>query len=178
MTVVSNTGPLISAFQSTSIPLLVSLFGEIHAPPGVVEELSVHGWQEEFDGASQVVLTKLTAPEQQRVETIAAAIARQSRDDTRGPVHHGEAEAIVLAQRPGASYELILLDELAARSVAQSHGLVITGFPGALLTAVEFGFITPDDLKQCLERCRDRGTHYGERFVQSVYDDAQRRWKQ
>jgi predicted nucleic acid-binding protein len=178
MPVVSNTGPLISAFQSDSVPLLVSLFDEIHVPSGVVAELYDHGWAEELKAVSLAVPIPLTAAEQQRVGGIAAEIARQSRDDASSAVHHGEAEAIVLAQRLEAGYDLVLLDELAARSVAHSMGLMITGFPGALLTAVEFGLITPDDLRQRLERCCDQGTHYGERLVQSIYDEARRRWNQ
>ena len=57
-------------------------------------------------------------------------------------------------------------------------GLVITGFPGALLTAVEFALIAPDELRQRLESFRRQGTHYGVEFVQSVYDEARRRWNQ
>ncbi len=178
MPVVSNTGPLISAFQSDSVPLLVSLFDEIHVPSGVVVELNDHGWAEGLDAASRVVPSQLTVAERQRISSIAVEIARQSRDDAPSGAHHGEAEAIVLAQRLEAGYDLVLLDELAARSVAQSMGLIITGFPEALLTAVEFGLITPDDLRQRLECCRDRGTHYGERLVQSVYNEARRRWNQ
>jgi len=160
------------------MPLLVSALEEIHAPPGVVAELSDHGWAEELQATSRVVPTRLTAAEQGRVGSIAVQIAKHSEDDAPSAAHHGEAEAIVLAQRAEAGYDLVLLDELAARSVAQTLGLVITGFPGVLLSAVEFGLITPDDLKQRLERCRRQGTHYAERFIQSVYHEAQSRWSQ
>lgn len=178
MPVVSNTGPLISAFQSGSVPLLVSVFEEIHVPSGVVAELSDHGWTKEFEAALHVVPTPLTAAEQKRVGSIAVRVSEQSKDDAPSAVHHGEAEAIVLAQRPGADYDLVLLDELAARAVAQSLGLAITGFPGALLSAVESGLTTPDDLRQRLQRCRRDGTHYSERLIQSVYRESQRRWSQ
>ena len=158
--------------------LLVSVFEEIHVPSGVVAELNDHGWAEEFQATSDVVPTQLTAAEERRVGNITVQIAKQSKDNALSAVHHGEAEAIVLAQRPEAEYDLVLLDELAARTVAQSLALVMTGFPGALLSAVEFGLITPDDLKQRLERCRRQGTHYGEKFIQSIHHEAQVRWNQ
>lgn len=178
MLVACNTGPLISAFQSQSVPLLLGLFEEIHVPASVVAELQDHGWGDEFASAQQFVCLELTIAEQRRAKRIVAKIAKLSGDGSPAALHHGEADAIVLAQRTKPAYDLLLLDELAARSVAQSLGLVITGFPGVLLLAVEQGQLKPDDVRRRLENCRQQGTHYGIKFIQSVCAEAQSRWRQ
>ena len=178
MLVACNTGPLISAFQSQSVQLLLGLFDEIHVPASVVAELKDHGWEDEFASAQQLVPVEFTPAERRRDRRIATQIAKLSGDGSPAALHHGEADAIVLAQRSKPAYDLLLLDELAARSVAQSLKLVITGFPGVLLLAVEQGQLSPDDVRQRLKICRQQGTHYGIKFIQSVYADAQARWRQ
>ena len=55
-----------------------------------------------------------------------------------------------MALREAYQEAFLLLDELAARAVAQEFRLRITGFPGALLLAVQDGMITPADLSAFL----------------------------
>jgi hypothetical protein len=45
---VSNTGPLISAFQSDSFSIMTKIFAEIHIPMSCVAELEKHGWAEKM----------------------------------------------------------------------------------------------------------------------------------
>ena len=42
---VSNTGPLISTFQSDSFSLLANLFAEIYIPAACLTELKRHGYK-------------------------------------------------------------------------------------------------------------------------------------
>lgn len=167
---VSNTGPLIAAFQSESFALLTALFAEIHLPPACQAELEAHGYGPQVQAAApQLVLVPLTPSEIQRAGRIAQQIAHHSA--TRDPMaahHRGEAQAIVLARRPAYRNDLLLLDELAARAVAQHQGVKLSGFPGVLLLAVQGGLISADELKARLERCRAQGTHYGVRFIHRV----------
>lgn len=86
--------------------------------------------------------------------------------------HLGEAQAIVLSLRPEHHEDLLLIDELAARSVAKQAGVKLSGFPGVLLLAARGGLISPEELRMRLEICRDKGTHYGAMFIQQVYDMA------
>ena len=62
---VSNTGPLISTFQSNSFELLTQIFAEIHtSSPDCVVELVGHGWKEAVDAASsKLVVVELTSDE-------------------------------------------------------------------------------------------------------------------
>jgi predicted nucleic acid-binding protein len=173
---VSNTGPLISVFQSDSFSLLARVFAAIHIPVACVVELDRHGWEEEIQVASsRLVVVRLTGGEEKRAMSFAEQIAQHP--DSTDPVaenHLGEAQAIVLALRSAYRQDLLLLDELAARAVARQAGVRISGFPGVLLLASRSGLISAEDLKARLETCREEGTHYGVAFVEQVYDMARR----
>jgi len=172
---ISNTGPLISAFQSNSFALLTRVFARIYVPMTCVAELAKHGWQEEVQAATpQLAAMILTENEDERAMACAREIAQQP--DSGDPVaenHLGEAQAIVLALRPEYHTDLLLLDESAARAVAHKMGLRLSGFPGALLLATRQGLISAEELQERLETCRQKGTHYGVKFIQEVYGMAQ-----
>ncbi len=172
--IVSDTGPLISAFQSGSFPLLHALIGDVVVPKAVADEITQHDWSEELAAAGEKIrVVELTPDEQTKVTEVADAIG------TSEPLEHrGEAEAIVLASRRGESCELILIDELAARNCAKTMGLRIVGFPGILLMAARSKVISPDELKSRLERCRDQGTYYGQQLIDDVYQMDQPGWRQ
>ncbi|MEK7785065.1 MAG: hypothetical protein AAB658_06510 [Chloroflexota bacterium] len=171
---VSNTGPLISAFQSDSFALLAQIFAEIHISTACAAELTRHGWEEEVQAASpKLTIVKLTSGEEKRAQTVAKLIAEHP--DTNDPIvenHLGEAQAIVLALRSEHQDDLLLLDEFAARVIAKQMGIKLSGFPGALLLAVQGGLISAEELKVRLEKCREQGTHYGATFIQQVYEVA------
>lgn len=171
---VSNTGPLIAAFQSDSFALLTQICAEIHIPAACVAELAKHGWEHEVRAASpKLIVVKLKPSEAGRALTLAKHIAHHpDTDDAIAENHLGEAQAIVLALRSEHHDDLLLLDELAARAIAKQQGVKLSGFPGALLLAVQAGLISAEDLKARLEKCREQGTHYGTTFIQQVYDMA------
>lgn len=160
-TVVSNTGPLISMFQSDSFTLVTNLFGVIHTSETWGAELNQHGWKEALTQAGvNLVSHKLTDVEKEQANEFAQRIAAHPATKERDPSKHlGEAEAIVLAQRKEFTGAVLLLDELAPRAVVAEAGLTISGFAGVLLLAVEAGLVTPDEVKERLERCRQQGTH-------------------
>ena len=64
---------------------------------------------------------------------------------------------------------MLLLDELAARAVAEEIGLTLSGFAGVLLVAVQEGVLTADELKERLATCQRQGTHYSAAFIEKVY---------
>jgi len=171
---VSNTGPLISAFQSDSFALLTEIFSVVHVPAACESELIEHGWEEELRTAKGRLTTVELAPsEQRRALTVARQIARHpATNDPVAQNHLGEAQAIVLALRPEHHHDILLLDELAARAVAKHAGIRLSGFPGILLLAAQLGLITAEDLKTRLEKCRAQGTYYGVVFIRQVYEMA------
>lgn len=171
---VSNTGPLISAFQSDSFALLTQIFTEIHISTVCAAELIKHGWEKEVQAASSsLVVVKLAYDEDARALAIAGQVAEHP--ETNDPVvenHLGEAQAIVLALRSEHQDDLLLLDELAARAIARQMSIRLSGFPGVLLLAVQGGLISVEELKARLEECRKQGTHYRASFIQQVYEMA------
>ena len=174
---ISDTGPLISAFQSESFDLLTQIFFLIFVSTTCIAELKEHGWEEEIQSAgARLAIVTLTTDEQRQALTFAKQIAQHP--ETHNPVaeHHlGEAETIVVAFRAEHRNDLLLLDELAARAVAKQTGVKLSGFPGVLLLAVQGGLISAEELKTRLEMCREQGTHYGTRFIQQIYEMARQR---
>jgi predicted nucleic acid-binding protein len=168
--VVSNTGPLTSALQSDSLGLLAALFGTVHTTDACVAELIAQGWAKALAGhRSLIVSYPLADTEGAEAAAVAARVAAHPATKDRDPGHHlGEAEVMVLAQRPEFDGSLLLLDELAARAVATEIGLDISGFAGVLLFAVEEGLLTADDVGEKLARCRQQGTHYSKAFINQV----------
>jgi predicted nucleic acid-binding protein len=173
---VSDTGPLISAFQSDSFGLLTQIFDEIHIPKVCLDELERHGWGEEIQAAKpKLVVVKLTSDEERYALELAERIANHP--DTNDSVvenHLGEAQTIALALRAEYRDDLLLLDEWVARLVAKEEGAKLSGFPGVLLVAVQGGLISAEDLEMRLGSCKAQGTHYGTRFIRQVYEMAKR----
>jgi predicted nucleic acid-binding protein len=171
---ISNTGPLISAFQSNSFNLLSQIFSEIHTSSICVTELIKHGWEKNIESASpKLVIVELIPDEEDQALHTAEQIARHPDTNDPNSINHlGEAQAIVLALRAEYRNDLLLLDELAARAIAKQLKVKLSGFPGVLLLAVQVGLISPEDLRTRLEKCRTEGTHYGTAFIQQVYKMA------
>ena len=168
---ISDTGPLISIFQSDSLDLVTTLVPMIHIPPACVEELIRHGWGEALHSARSWIETRfLTEVEKETAWTIARTIAFHplSRDSV--PDNHlGEAQAMALATRPEFANDVLLLDELAARAIAEEMGLALSGFAGVLLVAVQEELLTAEELRERLKTCQAQGTHYSEAFIEQVY---------
>lgn len=176
--IVSDTGPLISAFQSRSFPLLHALIGHVVVPHAVADEITQHGWSDELAAAGERIrVVELETGEHAKAQEVADAIG------TSDPLpHRGEAEAIVLACRSSEFRnsefcELILIDELAARNYATKMGLRVVGFPGILLMATRTKVLSPEDLKSRLESCRDQGTYYSQPLIEDVYQMAHTVWR-
>ena len=173
--VVSDTGPLISAFQSNRFSLLHALLGDIAVPRIVAEELERHGWGEELR-CSAIHVVDLLEKELSEAVELAGQIANHSRRPN-NIGHDGESQAIVLACRSEPTYDLLLIDERIARETAKSLGLEVTGFPGVLLMGCRSKLIGPDDLKSCLHECSQQGTYYGKSLIESVYQMALNSWR-
>jgi len=171
--VACNTGPLISAFQCGRVDLLKRYFKRLYIASSQVAEFEKHGAAEELDDLIRedfVVLAEaLTAKEKERAEMLARRVAAQpSSGDPDYRNHLPEAEAMVVAARSELECTLILLDELAARVVAQEERLRITGFPGVVGRAGLDGLLTKEDIRHLLSLCQQQGTHYSNQLIEHV----------
>lgn len=130
LNVISNTTPLINFAEIDQINILRELHGQILVPGSVVTELNEK--QSLFPKAAAV-------PEQDFVcvkEPENATIVRQFERE----LHAGEAACLALALDCGKSARL-LLDDIAAREIAEHHGILFTGTLGVLLEAKKKGLI-------------------------------------
>lgn len=174
--VVSNTGPMVSAFQCDRIDLLKRYFSLIYITPSEREELNVHGWIDEVNqliAEGFVVVEALTNSEKIQAEVVDKRIA-QLQKSANSDWHDdlAEAEAIVLMQhRKNLDVAMILLDEKAARQVARQLGLNLTGFPGVLGRAGLDGVLTKDEIRQLLKMCQQQGTFYSDRLIETLAEN-------
>lgn len=171
--IVSNTGPLIAAFQSGRVDVLRQLYDVIFIPDTELAELEKHGVGDqirELIGAGFVVVHTLTDTEKGAAQEIADAIARSPiSKDKQATSHYPEAEAMALTGRLELAAQEILLDERAARAIAQERGISIVGFAGILVRACRQGLLTEDAVRDALVECQQQGTHFSDRFIAEVY---------
>lgn len=127
MIVVGDSSALIALHGLEAWSLLPQLFGEVHVPDAV--------WQEVFLAARYSA--SMPAPPAWLVRHAAFAIA--SNIPETATLDRGEADAIQLARDLPA--DLLLIDEARGRKIAQRLGLRITGVVGVLVEARRRGLI-------------------------------------
>jgi len=172
-TAVSNTGPMISAFQCAKVDLLKRYFNAIYIVPSQLNEFERHGTGEQIRKLIRegfiIVASDLTAAEQVSAEEIARRIAASPSASVSDYQHHlPEAEAMVLMQRQELNCQWILLDEKAAREVAEEMGLNIIGFPGILGRAGLDGLLSKHEIRHLLILCQQQGTRYSNVLIEHV----------
>jgi predicted nucleic acid-binding protein len=155
MIVVSNTSPLTNLTTIGQFDLLRRLYGDVHIPEAVWDELNAGGMT--WPGRDAVAEATWIHRHQVRNGTAVAALL----DD----LDQGEAEAIVLALELGA--DLLLVDEADGRHHAQRLGLHVTGVIGTLRAAKEKRLI--DAVRPHLDALRSvAGFYIGEDLYQFV----------
>jgi predicted nucleic acid-binding protein len=170
---VSNTGPMLSIFQSEKMALLKSLYDRIYIPASTLAEFTKHGAGvliQELIDAGFIVVCELSENEKETAKRISEEIAAHPlTKDKMAQNHYPEAEAMVLTSRAELQALEILLDEQAAREVAKAHGLSVIGFPGLLIRACKAGQITPEDVRGIMLKCVSLGTHYANHFIEGIF---------
>lgn len=127
--IISNTTPLINFAEMGRMEVLAALFGTLVIPPAVADELAAKSLL--FPHAARVASLPF-------VKTVAAADRLLVKSLTTR-LHAGEAECLALAmEHPGS---LLLLDDLGARELAATSGLLYTGTLGCLMEAKQQGLI-------------------------------------
>jgi len=157
--VIANTTPLINFAEIGRLELLRDLFGDITMPTAVAEELRLKA--ELFPLAAlacQATFIKVRSP-----ANPAAVIALQHE------LHLGEAECIALAQEELTA--LLILDDVAARTVSQRQNFRLTGTIGCLQLAKRRGLIPR--IGPLLSELRDKARFWlSPRLIERVLEDA------
>lgn len=138
MIVVADTSVICYLALIGCVDLLPRLFGRIHIPKAVRDELAAP------QAPAEVRDWMATVPNWLVVETVVP----QS-DALLSRLHAGEREALLLAKKLNA--DLVLLDEKAARKVAVTRGLRVTGLLGILADAASQEMV---DLTSSIDRLR------------------------
>ncbi|MBI5253031.1 MAG: hypothetical protein HY930_01325 [Euryarchaeota archaeon] len=133
MKVASNSSPLIHLAQVNALFLLKELYGEVVITEEVRAEAVERGKEE---GCADAILIK------DAIETGAIKVVRHgtARDFSRFGLH--EAEANVISLVLNEKFDLILLDEDAARELARMLGLKVRGSIGVIIEALRKKRIT------------------------------------
>lgn len=133
MIVVCNSSPLITLARVGQLDLLRQLFGQIHLADAVWQEVVVRG------AGRPAAETVRAAPWMERHP--AAPPEEILRLRSQHALGTGELATVRLARALRA--DLAIIDERAARRLAQTHGLAVMGCVGILETAFHRGLV-PD----------------------------------
>ena len=153
--VVSNTTPLITLGEIGLLDVLGQLYGTVWI------SLTVHAEYQRGCAAH---------PQRPDLQGVPWVIAHPAPADPQVPafLDAGERDAIALARAVNAAR--ILLDERAARAVAQRLNLTVTGSAGVLLAAKQAGVIS--EVKSYLDQIVAQGRYLSPRLYEAVLRQA------
>jgi predicted nucleic acid-binding protein len=156
--VVSNATPLIALAKLDRLALLQDLFGTIHIPQAVHDEVVVEA--PERPGAARI-------REAEWIHVHKPA-NRAKINYLRADLDPGEAEVLILAEELKADW--VLLDESRARVAAELLELRFTGTIGILLLAKRMDKIRA--IRPLLDELRAKRFHLSERVYEAVLEQA------
>ena len=162
MAVVSDTSPLSYLILIEEIELLPTLFRSCRIPEAVDRELR------HPKAPPEVRRWILQRPPWLEVKTN-PVVDGESLSADLAILHAGERQAILLAESLGSP--LLLVDEKAAREVARSRGLEITGVLGVLMRAAQRGLVDPEVV---LKRLRSTNFRMDRRLLEALLLQARR----
>ena len=160
MIVVSDTTPLITLMKAGKLSILHSLFGEVRIPEAVFSEAVCN---ETFKDEANIIRNS----EYIRVVKVQAQSQVEFLQRATG-LDIGESEAIIYADEIKA--DLLLMDEVAGRKVAQNMKLPITGSIGILLKAYKMGIITSDEAEDAFDRIKRANRHISELLIDKAHE--------
>lgn len=158
MIVVSDAGPIIALARIGKLDLLKNIFKEIFVSKGTYHELVVKGKGKE--GYKNIKSANWIKVKSIKNETSANILLLD--------LDKGEAESIVLAYELNAN--LLLIDELVARNIAESLGLKVSGTVGILLKAKKLGLITK--IKPDLDELKNKNVWVSEEVYKKALEMA------
>ena len=126
MLIISNSSPLIALSRIGRLDILKSLYGKIFIPKAVEKEIRA-------DPIRKIDLNRLS--------WIKVKVLNQSLSSDILSVNLGLGESETIALALELKAELVILDELAGRNMAESLNLKFTGTLGVLLKAKKKGLI-------------------------------------
>ncbi|MFO7992018.1 MAG: DUF3368 domain-containing protein [Thermoplasmata archaeon] len=154
MIVVCDSGPLIHLSRIENLYLLREFFEEVYLPEEVYDELT--SGEQNLPGSSEIKTSNWI-----KVKVVEKNTAKEILMEYLDP---GESEAILLAKEMDA--DLLLIDDLAGRRTARTHGIDVMGTLGILDRAANVGEVK--DLKAIIETLREKGFWIDDELVRKL----------
>jgi len=144
MIAIINASPLIYLGKTGAISLLGKIFKECYTSEEVKIEVLRDINVPEYPVLKEFFLSKviIKAPENQDLVRRLVELN----------IHYGEASIIALAKELQENYDkkVVIIDDLAARAIARTLGLRVTGTIGVFLKAMNQNYITSEECKNFL----------------------------
>jgi predicted nucleic acid-binding protein len=168
--VVSNAGPLMALAKLNLLHLLRTLYGYVHIPRSVYNEVVIEGMRQGYEDARTLYLFLNQmgwSPEDVDSATIPADLQEAHLD-------RGERDTLTLAVALGDA--VVLMDGTAGREAARAHGLTIRGSLGVLVESYRQGLIEASQLHLYFTEIAHRPDIWVsqalvERLLQEVFGD-------
>ncbi len=160
MIVISDTTPIISLLKANQLDLLRKLYGAVLIPDAVYRELT----EDPAYAQEAECVKKLDFLRQVHVENIQSVRILRSITG----LDAGESEALVMYDEQKA--ELLLMDERKGRNVAKQLNMKYIGTVGILMLAFDKEFISPVDVKSCMDMMLANGIRLDEKLYKIVLD--------
>lgn len=157
MIVVSDTTPLISMMKAGKLEIIHKLFGMIRIPGAVFDELVCNN---RYPEESLAIKACPFIESEQVLDTKAVEQLRNAGLDL------GESEAIVLSGMLKSN--ILLMDELKGRKIAQQMGIPVMGTIGILMAANEDGFLSKEEVLNCITALKRCGRHISEKLYEQL----------
>ena len=148
MIVVTNSGPLMALAKLGLLDLLGRLYGKVYMPVAVYDEVVLRGEEGGFSDSLQVKLAI------QRKQLIVKEVENLRADVAGLPLHEGEKEVLSLALENNAN--LVLLDDMLARSEAQTLGFSVKGALGVIAKGYRMELLSLDEVRIIFDSIIDR----------------------
>ncbi len=157
--VVSNSSPLINLSKIDRLDILEKLYGKVFIPNAVFEELILKAdYPRDIEKITSLIQDKVI-----EVKTVKDVnFVRALRKD----LDSGESEVIALAKEENA--DLVIIDEVDARRIAEFHDLNKTGFIGILIKAKKNGLV--DDVIRLIDLAVEKGFWINKDLYQQIFN--------
>lgn len=149
MIVISDTTPIISLLKINRLDLLKTLFDEVLIPEAVFNELTTNSrYEKESEIVKNCDFLKVSKIEDEKSVALLQKLTN---------LDLGESEAIILAEN--LKSDLLLMDEVKGRAVANQMEIKITGTVGVILIAKERNLISLDEIKTAIDIFKKNHRH-------------------
>lgn len=168
MIVVTNAGPLMALAKLGILHLLDQLYGKVLMPVALYDEVVLRGMEQGFSDSLQVKLAI------QQKHLVVKAVKKQSADIIALPLHEGEKETLSLSIKHKA--DLVLLDDMLARSEAQALGFSVKGTLGVITKGYRKEVLSLDEVRIIFDSIIERNDIWiAEGLCRRVFDGLKNR---